>query len=102
MVVFCVCVGSCTLVFMPRGWLSRCVTWLQNQFVLTACQLRDLSHMWDHRSYAQRQRQYAPTLSADCKALRFASGWLVFFTEACLGLNTEVTEKLPQTAVGSL
>ena len=78
-VVFCVCVGSRALVFMSRAWLSHCVTWLQNQSVLTACQLRDLSHMSDHRSYAQRQRQYAPTLSADCKALRFASGWLVFF-----------------------
>ena len=32
---------------------SHCTTWFQTQPILTACQIRYLSHLWDHRSTRQ-------------------------------------------------
>ena len=29
--------------------VSRCITWYQNQQILTTCQIRYHSHLWDHR-----------------------------------------------------
>ena len=33
--------------------VSHCITWFQTQLILTTCQIRYHSHLWDHRSTAQ-------------------------------------------------
>ena len=33
--------------------VSHCITWFRTQLILTACQIRYRSHLWDHRSTGQ-------------------------------------------------
>ena len=33
--------------------VSHCITWFQTQLIVTACQIRYHSHLWDHRSTGQ-------------------------------------------------
>ena len=33
--------------------VSHCITWFQTQLILTTCQIRYHSHLWDHRSTGQ-------------------------------------------------
>ena len=35
--------------------VSHCMTWFQTQLILTTCQIRYLSHLWDHCSTEQLQ-----------------------------------------------
>ena len=35
------------------GGVSHCITWFQTQLILTMCQIRYRSHLWDHRSTGQ-------------------------------------------------
>ena len=38
----------------PTGMaVSHCITWFQTQLILTTCQIRYHSHLWDHRSTGQ-------------------------------------------------
>ena len=32
---------------------NDCITWFQTQLILTTCQIRYHSHLWDHRSTGQ-------------------------------------------------
>ena len=33
--------------------VSHCITWFQTQLILTTCQIRYHSHLWDHRRTGQ-------------------------------------------------
>ena len=37
----------------PLKAVSHCITWFQTQLILTTCQIRYHSHLWDHRSTGQ-------------------------------------------------